>query len=107
MIETIESEQHSYQILFERWWAQGGQFKKKNIRLVGKIVIITGCNTGIGKETAIDLARRGAKIYMACRDQKRAEDARQEIIRITSNSNVIFIPCDLASLASIRAFVKE
>lgn len=74
---------------------------------MGKIAIITGCNTGIGKETAIDLARRGAKIYMACRDQKRAEDARQEIIRITSNSNVIFIPCDLASLASIRAFVKE
>lgn len=62
---------------------------------------------GIGKETAMDLAKRGGKIYLACRDQKRAEDARQEIIRITSNSNVIFIPCDLASLTSVRAFVKE
>ena len=71
------------------------------------MAIITGCNTGIGKETAIDLARRGAYIYMACRDKKRAEDARQEIIHLTLNSNVFFIPCDLASFASVRAFVKE
>lgn len=72
-----------------------------------KPILIAGCNTGIGKETAIDLARRGAKIYMACRDKKRSEDARQEIIHMTLNSNVFFIPCDLASLASVRSFVNE
>lgn len=44
---------------------------------------------------------------MANRNQKRSEDARQEIIRATGNSHVIFIQCDLASLASVRAFVKE
>lgn len=44
---------------------------------------------------------------MACRDQKRTEEARQEIIRTTGNSNVVFIQCDLASLASVRSFVKE
>lgn len=75
--------------------------------MVGKTVIITGCNTGIGKEVAMELARRGAKIYMACRNQKLSEQARQEIVRTTGNSNVIFIPCDLASLASVRSFVKE
>lgn len=38
-----------------------------------KVVIVTGANTGIGKETAWELARRGAKVYMACRDLKRCE----------------------------------
>lgn len=39
----------------------------------GKVIIITGANTGLGKETAWELARRGAKVYMACRDLKRCE----------------------------------
>ena len=43
-----------------------------NNRLTGKTVIITGANAGIGKETAFDLAKRGARIIMACRDLKKA-----------------------------------
>lgn len=39
----------------------------------GKVVIITGANTGIGKETAWELARRKMKVYMACRNMKRCE----------------------------------
>lgn len=40
----------------------------------GKVVIVTGANTGIGKETAWELAKRGAKVYMACRDLRRCEN---------------------------------
>lgn len=38
-----------------------------------KVIIVTGANTGIGKETAWELAKRGAKVYMACRDMRRCE----------------------------------
>lgn len=49
---------------------QGGEFAK-SVRADGKVVIITGSNTGIGKETALELAKRGATVYMACRDMKK------------------------------------
>ena len=47
--------------------------------LTGKTVIITGCNTGIGKETAVDLAKRGGNIIMACRSEERALPAVAEV----------------------------
>ncbi len=49
-------------------------------RLVGKLVVITGANTGIGKETAAELARRGANVIMACRSRERAEIAKTDIL---------------------------
>lgn len=73
----------------------------------GKVVIVTGCNTGIGKETAKDLARRGASVYMACRDNMKCEEARQEIIKETDNLNVFNRTLDLSSLDSVRRFVAE
>ncbi|KAM8714250.1 hypothetical protein ACLKA7_014393 [Drosophila subpalustris] len=85
---------------------QGGKFNKETDE-TGKIVIVTGSNTGIGKETVLELARRGATVYMACRDKKRTDEARLEIIRETNNQNIHFRELDLASLDSIRKFAAD
>lgn len=86
-------------------WAQGGQYKKDDVRIDGKVVIITGANTGIGRETALDLAKRGGRIYLACRDLMKADTARHEIIHDSGNKCVFTKQLDLTSFESIRKFV--
>ncbi|MCB0221333.1 MAG: SDR family oxidoreductase [Chrysiogenetes bacterium] len=67
-----------------------------------KIVVITGANSGIGKAAATDLARKGAHVVMLCRNQSKAEAAREEIRRDSGSDTVDFIQADLASFDSIR-----
>ncbi|KAK3551060.1 hypothetical protein QTP70_011492 [Hemibagrus guttatus] len=92
--------------LLMRKWIAGGMCKSQ-ARLDGKTVLITGANTGIGKATAQDMARRGARVVMACRDLRRAEIAAQEIRQATGNGNVVVRHLNLASLYSIQEFAKE
>jgi NAD(P)-dependent dehydrogenase (short-subunit alcohol dehydrogenase family) len=73
----------------------------------GKVCIVTGSNTGIGKETARGLAQRGARVILACRDVGKADAARQDITATTGNHEVEVIPLDLASKASIRGFATR
>ncbi|XP_061877009.1 retinol dehydrogenase 12, like isoform X1 [Entelurus aequoreus] len=75
-------------------------------RLEGKTVLITGANTGIGKETAVDLAGRGAKIIMACRDMAKAQAATKEVIERSGNDNVVCMKLDLADRKSITEFAQ-
>ncbi|KAH8396166.1 hypothetical protein KR222_004280 [Zaprionus bogoriensis] len=89
-----------------RKFIQGPMYRRAN-RIDGKVVIVTGCNTGIGKETVLELARRGAKIYMACRDPARCEAARIEIIDRTQNQQLYNRSLDLGSLQSVRNFVAR
>ncbi|XP_001656338.2 retinol dehydrogenase 14 isoform X3 [Aedes aegypti] len=73
----------------------------------GKTVIVTGANSGIGKETARDLAKRGARVIMACRNMETAAKARDEIVKETGNNNVFLKKLDLSSQASIREFAAD
>lgn len=75
--------------------------------LVGKVVIVTGGNAGIGFETAKDLADRGAKVIIGCRDEGRGTTARDKIILATGNKDVHYKKLDLASFASVRTFADE
>ncbi|XP_043065808.1 retinol dehydrogenase 12 [Drosophila bipectinata] len=89
-----------------RKFIQGPIYRKTN-RIDGKVVIVTGCNTGIGKETALELAKRGARVYMACRDPGRCEAARLEIMKKSQNQQLFNRTLDLGSLQSVRNFVER
>ena len=62
---------------------------------------------GIGKETALDLARRGARVFLACRSEERALPVVEEIRAATGNEQVFFKKLDLARITSIRAFAED
>jgi NAD(P)-dependent dehydrogenase (short-subunit alcohol dehydrogenase family) len=68
----------------------------------GKVVVITGANTGIGKETAVALAGMGAVTVLACRNPKKAEAAAAEVRASTGSDEVHVSDLDLADLASVR-----
>ena len=72
-----------------------------------KVVIITGANRGIGKEAANEIAKLGAKVYMACRSLDSANQAKEEIIKETKNENVFVRELDLASVKSINNFAEQ
>lgn len=69
--------------------------------LEGKNVLVTGANTGIGRITAIDLAKRHAKVILACRSEERARPVLDEIA--AAGGNAEYMHLDLADLASVRA----
>lgn len=78
-----------------------------DVTLDNKTVIITGANTGIGKHAATDLAKRGARIIMACRDMEKANAALKEVIEASGNENVVTCRLDLADTKSIREFAEK
>jgi len=75
--------------------------------LKNKIVLITGATSGIGKETALGLAKLGATIVFTTRDNLKGEKTKKELIVATNNKNIHMLKCDLASFESIRNCCKE
>src|SRR5437764_4172946 len=73
----------------------------------GKICMVTGANSGIGKATALELAQMGASVVMVCRDRARGEEARSEITTKSSNNAVDLLQADLSSQQSIRQLVEN
>jgi NAD(P)-dependent dehydrogenase (short-subunit alcohol dehydrogenase family) len=64
--------------------------------------LVTGANTGIGRVTALELARRGDRVLLACRSEARTRPVVDEIVAATGNCDVEFLPLDLADLDAVR-----
>jgi len=73
----------------------------------GKICVVTGANSGIGKATALELAQMSATVVMVCRDRARGEEARSEITTKSRNNAVDLLQADLSSQQSIRQLVEH
>src|SRR5438105_867551 len=73
----------------------------------GKICMVTGANSGIGKATALELAQMGATVVMVSRDRARGEEAKQEITTKSRNNAVDLLQADLSSQQSIRQLVEN
>ncbi|KPK16300.1 MAG: short-chain dehydrogenase [Myxococcales bacterium SG8_38] len=72
--------------------------------LSGRVMVVTGANSGIGYEAARALARHGAEVVLACRSGEKAEAAAGRIRAESPSASLEIVPLDLADLASIRAF---
>lgn len=72
-----------------------------------KICVITGCNTGIGKITAIELAKQNFEIIMLVRDSQKSRDAFNEIKETAKSDKIKLYYVDLASLQSIKQVAND
>lgn len=76
---------------------------------IGKVAIVTGSNTGIGKVTVRELARKGAHVILTSRSVEKGEQAKKDICAAISPSpcNVDVRQLDLSSLANVKSFVDQ
>jgi NAD(P)-dependent dehydrogenase (short-subunit alcohol dehydrogenase family) len=70
----------------------------------GRVAIVTGANSGIGYETALVLAQKGATVVMACRSLSKAESAADQIRQTSPSGTVVVMELDLGDLDSVRRF---
>ncbi|KAJ2949391.1 hypothetical protein O0L34_g15304 [Tuta absoluta] len=78
-----------------------------DVRLDGKVALVTGATSGTGLEIAKNLAKRGAKVIIASRNINRLNNARETIVKSSGNQNIVARTMDFENLASVRDFVHE
>lgn len=78
-----------------------------DIRLDGQVAVVTGGNRGIGKIITTDLASRGAKVIIACRNVEKAQETVSEIKEKIATANITVREVDLTSFASVRGFASS
>jgi NAD(P)-dependent dehydrogenase (short-subunit alcohol dehydrogenase family) len=76
-----------------------------DVDLRGRVCLVTGANSGLGYETALALAARGAQVHLLCRDRGRGQEALERIRVATGHRDLVLHVADLASQKAIRAFV--
>jgi NAD(P)-dependent dehydrogenase (short-subunit alcohol dehydrogenase family) len=86
----------------------GGRWTAADVpSLAGRVAVITGGNAGIGLETAKVLAQRGGTVVLACRDDRKADQAASQIRSVAPRADVRPVHLDLASLGSVRQAADE
>lgn len=73
----------------------------------GKVAIITGANIGIGYETALALVQKDVEVILACRNLKKAEEAKQTIINEYTKAKINCMKVDVSSLRAVREFATQ
>ncbi|VDL74210.1 unnamed protein product [Nippostrongylus brasiliensis] len=86
---------------------QSGSKYELNENLEGKTYVVTGATSGIGQATVEELAKRNARVIMACRNREKCIQVRRDIVLSTRNKQVYCRQCDLEDFDSIRAFVQK
>ena len=95
-------------MLLMRWWARGGQYPDiQTANLQGQTFLVTGAGGGIGKETAKELAKRGARVVLFARRGNLAEAIKDVKSVAQSTGNVSGYLLDLGDLQSIKSCVDE
>ena len=77
------------------------------VDMTGKTCVVTGANSGIGKETALGLARLGSRVVLVCRNRQKGESALADIQRETGSSQLDLLIADMSSFGSVRALAAQ
>ena len=84
------------------------KYIEKNIKdVTNKNIVITGANSGIGFESMMVLAKKGANVIMACRSLKRAQNAKEKVLKEYPNALIDIIEYDQSSFESIDNFINN
>ncbi|KAK5613239.1 Dehydrogenase/reductase SDR member 12 [Crenichthys baileyi] len=78
-----------------------------DVNLSGRSFMVTGANSGIGKATAQEIAKRGGTVHMICRNKGRAETAKDEIVAQSKNQNVHVHIVDMSSARQVWEFAQN
>ncbi len=73
----------------------------------GRVAVVTGANSGLGHVTARELARKGARVVLACRSEARGREARDRIVAEVPGAQVELRLLDLGDLGSVREFARS
>lgn len=93
--------------LLRRWRSSKWGVCTLKTKLNGKVVIVTGGNVGLGAEAAMDFAKRGATVILACRSWENTKDTLHRIRTKSGNNDVHYLHLDLGSLESVRQFAED
>lgn len=80
---------------------------ENDVRLDGKVALVTGATSGTGLEVAKNLSKRGARVIIASRSPEKLSNAKNDIIKSSGNTNVVTRTMDFESLKSIRSFAND